>query len=282
MARAESDRQKGHPVGLAVLGGFVLGAATVLFLVWAYGAVGTGPAGPDRSVVSNRLPGEPAAVAPPAARPSTSAPPQEGPALSSPAAPVTTVPATPTIPPSSAHPAGSPPPTSPSPGTPGNTAADLLSRRLLIPVQGVRPEALAESFADARGGGSRAHEALDIPAPRDTPVLAVEDGKLAKLFTSRDGGLTVYQFDPSATYAYYYAHLDRYADGLKEGETIRRGQLLGYVGTTGNAPPNAPHLHFAIFQLTPEKQWWRGTALDPYPILRQSGLTQAAPIQPGR
>jgi murein DD-endopeptidase MepM/ murein hydrolase activator NlpD len=115
-------------------------------------------------------------------------------------------------------------------------------------------------------------------APRNTPILAVEDGNVAKLFTSKQGGLTVYQFDPSTTYAYYYAHLERYADGLKEGDSVRRGQVLGYVGTSGDAPPDAPHLHFAIMRLTPEKHWWQGTALNPYPILRQSG-TAAAPTR---
>jgi murein DD-endopeptidase MepM/ murein hydrolase activator NlpD len=137
----------------------------------------------------------------------------------------------------------------------------------------VRPEALTDTFTEARGNGSRQHEALDIPAARNTPVRAVEDGRVAKLFTSREGGLTVYQFDPTETYAYYYAHLERYAEGLKEGEPVRRAQILGYVGTSGNAPPNAPHLHFSIFRLTPEKHWWQGTAIDPYPILRGSGTT---------
>jgi murein DD-endopeptidase MepM/ murein hydrolase activator NlpD len=117
-------------------------------------------------------------------------------------------------------------------------------------------------------GSSRRHEALDILAPRDTPVLAVEDGTVAKLFSSVPGGLTVYQFDPTSTYAYYYAHLARYAAGLKEGTPVARGQTIGYVGTTGNAPPETPHLHFAIFALTDEKRWWQGTAIDPYAVLR--------------
>ena len=117
-------------------------------------------------------------------------------------------------------------------------------------------------------GGTRRHEALDILAPRNTPVLAVEDGKVAKLFLSKAGGLTLYQFDPTATYAYYYAHLDRYADDVKDGDTVKRGQVIGYVGTSGNAPPDTPHLHFAIFQLTVAKRWWQGTPIDPYPILR--------------
>jgi murein DD-endopeptidase MepM/ murein hydrolase activator NlpD len=128
------------------------------------------------------------------------------------------------------------------------------------------PEDLHDTFSESRSGG-RVHEALDILAPRNTPVLAVEDGRVAKLFTSKQGGLTIYQFDPSEAYAYYYAHLERYADGVKEGVTVRRGQVIGYVGTSGNAAPDTPHLHFAIFRLTPEKRWWEGDPLNPFAIL---------------
>lgn len=143
----------------------------------------------------------------------------------------------------------------------------LESRHLDIPVDGVTRDQLVPSFHDARSG-SREHEALDILAPRNTPVLAVEDGTIARLFLSKAGGITIYQFDPSQQYCYYYAHLERYADGLKEGSSVRRGQVLGYVGTTGNAPKDTPHLHFAIFRLTPEKRWWEGTPIDPYGVLR--------------
>lgn len=142
---------------------------------------------------------------------------------------------------------------------------DLLrARSLAIPVMGVQPAALAPSFEQARG--SRRHEALDIMAPRGTPVQAVEDGSIAKLFTSEAGGLTVYQFDPTRSVAYYYAHLDRYADKLSEGDAVYRGQLLGFVGSTGNAEQDAPHLHFAIFRLGPEQRWWEGEAVDPYRV----------------
>jgi murein DD-endopeptidase MepM/ murein hydrolase activator NlpD len=106
-------------------------------------------------------------------------------------------------------------------------------------------------------------------APKGTKVVAAADGKVVKLFTSKPGGLTIYQFDPTEKYAYYYAHLDHYADGLKEGADIKRGDTIGYVGVTGNADPNAPHLHFAVFELTPEKQWWKGTPVDPYPLLAE-------------
>ncbi len=144
---------------------------------------------------------------------------------------------------------------------------ELRGRHLLIPVDGVNASDLIRSFADKRGT-NREHEALDIPAPRGTKVLAVEDGAIEKLFFSKQGGITIYQFDPSKTYAYYYAHLQEYAPGLAEHAAVRRGQVLGYVGTSGNAPPNTPHLHFAIFLLTAKKQWWQGTALDPYDVLR--------------
>ena len=143
---------------------------------------------------------------------------------------------------------------------------NLRRRNLEIPVEGVDDDDLRDTFADSRG--ARAHEALDIMAARNTPVVAVEDGRIAKLFSSKAGGLTVYQFDPSETFSYYYAHLDRYAPGLKDGQTVKRGQVIGYVGTTGNAAPDAPHLHFAIFRLTPERQWWKGEPINPYPVLQ--------------
>jgi murein DD-endopeptidase MepM/ murein hydrolase activator NlpD len=149
----------------------------------------------------------------------------------------------------------------PVPGTPSP------DHPLSMPVAGVDPRALHDDFAEGRGGGTRPHEALDIPAPRGTPVLAVEDGVVRKLFTSVPGGLTVYQFDLPERYCYYYAHLDGYAPGLHEGQSLRRGDVVGYVGTTGNAPKNTPHLHFAVSRLDPDKRWWTGTPVDPYPLL---------------
>jgi murein DD-endopeptidase MepM/ murein hydrolase activator NlpD len=146
--------------------------------------------------------------------------------------------------------------------TPQPPAADSL----LIPVAGVSANQLTDTFNQTRDG-TRPHEALDIMAARGTPVLAASDGKVAKLFTSAPGGLTIYEFDPSGTYAYYYAHLDRYASGLVEGRSLRRGDVIGYVGSTGNASEDAPHLHFAIFALGPDKHWWQGTPINPYPLL---------------
>lgn len=135
-----------------------------------------------------------------------------------------------------------------------------------MPLAGFDPRSLRDTFTETRGG-SRAHEALDIPAPRGTPVLAVDDGVVRKLFTSVRGGLTVYQFDREERYSYYYAHLDDYAPSLHEGQLLRRGDLVGYVGSTGNARADAPHLHFAVTRLDPDKRWWTGTPIDPYPLL---------------
>ena len=137
---------------------------------------------------------------------------------------------------------------------------------LLLPVQGLTREQLQDTFTDARSEG-RVHDAIDIMAPAGTPVLAVADGTVEKFFDSKRGGLTIYQFEPSGRYAYYYAHLQSYAPGLAEKQPLHRGQVIGYVGSTGNANPDAPHLHFAIFRLGPERHWWEGEAINPYPIL---------------
>jgi murein DD-endopeptidase MepM/ murein hydrolase activator NlpD len=160
----------------------------------------------------------------------------------------------------------------PAIGTTGSVATTVATtalnrRNLILPVRGVERSELHDSFSDGRGG--RSHEAIDIMAPRGTPVLAAESGRIEKLFTSKAGGLTIYQFDPSETYSYYYAHLDGYAPTLKEGMTVQRGDVIGYVGSTGNASDDAPHLHFAIFRLTPERQWWKGEPINPFPILKQ-------------
>jgi len=148
----------------------------------------------------------------------------------------------------------------------GDDIVNLRQRDLMIPVRGIHADALVSSFADARSG--HIHQAIDILAPRGTEVVAVENGKVAKLFTSAAGGLTIYEFDAGKKFVYYYAHLDSYAAGLKEGDEVQKGQVIGYVGTTGNAPKNTPHLHFGISKLDPDGRWWGGTALDPYLVLR--------------
>lgn len=169
--------------------------------------------------------------------------------------------------PPASHAAGPVPP--PAPEVTEDELALLRARELTLPIVGLTPDHIPDTFAELRG--DRRHEALDLVAPAGTPVAAVEDGTIAKLFASDAGGLTVYHVDPSATYAYYYAHLDRYAEGLHDGRVITRGEVIGYVGTSGNAG-TTPHLHFAIFKLGPEKRWWEGTPVNPYLVLR--GVTK--------
>jgi murein DD-endopeptidase MepM/ murein hydrolase activator NlpD len=231
-----ADEKKG--VGLAVLGGFALGAATVLLIVWFYQSQ--------------------------AAPPTAQTPGPGGIARTDPA---------PAPPASAVRPPGVQPPVATAPAPPG---PDLLGRSLIVPVAGIEPGDLQDTFDDPRGGGGRVHEALDILAPRNTPVVAVEGGRIAKLFTSAQGGLTIYQFDPTETYCYYYAHLERYAPGLSEGDRVARGQVLGSVGTSGNAGPDNPHLHFAIFRLNEQKSWWQGTPVNPYPVLGGGAEDRAA------
>ena len=141
----------------------------------------------------------------------------------------------------------------------------LSERTLDLPVARMKTSQMLDTFNQARDG--RTHQAVDIIAPRGTPVLAVDDGTIRKLFHSKPGGLTIYEFDPSETYCFYYAHLDGYESHLKEGAHVSRGQVIGYVGTTGNAAPDSPHLHFGITAIGPDKKWWGGTPINPYPIL---------------
>lgn len=274
MNRKEKEQEKAktsRAVMSAGLGGFILGALTVLFIVWAYAGFRTESGLPTAATAVNpdqvHVQPAPAETPPalPAAPPSGNQPGSQPEAGS--ARPWVTGPST------------NPTPASPAPTPrPGSESPDLRQRNLVLPVQGITPEKLQNTYDDARSGG-RVHEAIDILAPRNTPVLAVEDGRVAKLFTSKQGGLTIYQFDPTETYAYYYAHLERYADGVKEGVVLRRGQLIGYVGTSGNAPPETPHLHFAIFRLTPEKRWWEGDPINPFAILGGRGTDRVEPAR---
>ena len=141
---------------------------------------------------------------------------------------------------------------------------------LLIPVLNVKPSDLSDTFTDSRGGGTRLHEAIDIMAPRGTSVVAAAPGTIERLFRSDAGGNTIYVRSSDGETIHYYAHMDEYAEGLREGQRVRRGQRLGTVGSSGNASPEAPHLHFAILQTTPDAEWWEpANAINPYPILSQ-------------
>jgi murein DD-endopeptidase MepM/ murein hydrolase activator NlpD len=145
--------------------------------------------------------------------------------------------------------------------------AALRARDLRLPIDGVEVERLKGMFGQPRGENP-AHEAVDILAPRNTPIHAVEDGTIAKLFTSNAGGLTIYQYDPGQRFCYYYAHLERYADGLGDGRQVARGEVIGFVGTSGDAPADTPHLHFAILEVGAERHWWGGRAIDPYLVFK--------------
>ena len=172
--------------------------------------------------------------------------------------------------PTSAAGAPATPVTPRAPGATGSPAmpTPLLAKgALLLPVQGVEPSALHDTYSEQRGGGTRTHEALDILAPRGTPVLSATGGRVLKLFDSKAGGKMVYAADSSEHFILMYAHLDAYAPGLADGQPLKRGQVIGVVGTTGNAPPNVPHLHFAIARSNDVKVWWKGAPVNPYALL---------------
>jgi peptidoglycan LD-endopeptidase LytH len=248
--------------------GFCLGAlALYVVLVWS-GALRSpvaAPSPPPATVASR--PAAPPIVVSPSAAPEA-APSSPSPAAAFlPEAPPFTFPPEPapqTPPPLDVHSPNEPPRSLPNPPADLSDFDRLRARGLVIPVQGKSARDLHDNFAELRG--ARPHEAIDILAPRGTPVVAAADGTVKKLFTSVPGGLTVYELDPEEAYCYYYAHLDRYAEGLVEGKKLARGDLVGYVGTTGNAPAGTPHLHFTIFRLGPEKRWWEGTPINPYPL----------------
>ena len=138
---------------------------------------------------------------------------------------------------------------------------------LAIPVAGITAGQLTDSYTQARAGGARRHDAIDIMAAEGTPVVAATDGFVEKLFNSARGGLTIYVRSPDRRWSYYYSHLQRYEPGLAEGQQVKRGQRLGLVGHTGNANPAGPHLHFAINQMQPNEKWWHGAPVNPYPLL---------------
>jgi len=151
----------------------------------------------------------------------------------------------------------------------GQSKVVLAPPLLRMPIDGMIIEPFKGGFSESRG--SRQHEAIDIVAPRGTPVHAVQDGTIAKLFFSVAGGTTIYQFDPDQRICFYYAHLARYADGLHDGQHVFQSEVIGYVGTSGNAAPDTPHLHFAIFELNADRKWWQGRPLDPYLVFMEKG-----------
>lgn len=165
-----------------------------------------------------------------------------------------------------ADPHGSEPPPNTAIAPPPVPRVDKPAGSLAIPVQGIAATQLVDTFTQARGE-NRVHDAIDIMAPAGTPVIAAADGKVVKLFDSKAGGITLYQFDPSERFVYYYAHLQGYAPGIVEGKAVRQGEVIGYVGSTGNASPDGPHLHFAIGALGAEKKWWDYDAVNPYTVL---------------
>ena len=240
--RASKERASVFATGAAY--GFVAGVFAMALIVWQFGSLV-----PTRSA-ARQTTKVPSTIDGPAADAQADV---DSPVLETPSAAATSGNRVPAV----ASPSIAAPPT-----------AELKDRDFVIPVEGVRPDQLTPQFDDARGG--RRHEAIDILAPMGTPVKAIERGTIARLFLSKAGGTTIYQFDPSERFCYYYAHLDRYAPDLREGQQVQKGQVIGYVGVSGNAPRNTPHLHFAVFKLTGEKRWWEGTPIDPYSILRGS------------
>jgi murein DD-endopeptidase MepM/ murein hydrolase activator NlpD len=192
------------------------------------------------------------------------------PGSTSPSAPVPTETVNPTPKPSPAdsNNAATPASESSRPTMDALTNSFVGKLKLIIPVAGVKPEQLLDTFSDARSEG-RVHDAIDIPAPAGTPVMAAADGEIVKLFQSERGGTTIYQLSTDRKLIFYYAHLQRYADGLAEGKFVKQGEIIGYVGDTGNAGAGNFHLHFSISIVADPKRYWEGTNINPYPLLRQ-------------
>jgi len=160
-------------------------------------------------------------------------------------------------------------------------ARTLRERMLMVPVAGVQVTQLHDTFSEKRGGG-RTHRALDILAPRGTPVLAADEGFVLSVRENKLGGRVVFMLDPARRLVYYYAHLDRWAEGLEEGQTLARGDVIGYVGTTGNAPRGTPHLHFQVMRLDDPKRYWDGVPLDSRPFFAHDGRSNATDRQATR
>jgi peptidoglycan LD-endopeptidase LytH len=182
--------------------------------------------------------------------------------------------------PPAAEPAGK---TAEQPAATWLTDADYLkSRQLMVPVHGVDPANVTDSFNDPRDGGARTHQAVDILAPRGTPVIAATDGVVLRMRSNTLGGITIYAVDSDRRFVYYYAHLERYEDGLAEGQSVVQGQVLGYVGTSGNAPEHIPHLHFQVMKMRADGRWWDGEPVDPRPFLFQAGIASGTDVEAAR
>jgi murein DD-endopeptidase MepM/ murein hydrolase activator NlpD len=173
------------------------------------------------------------------------------------------------VPPPPVKTAAAPPADAPAISAATPATATSPTDGLRVPIDGISVESLKGGFSEGRTG--HPHEAVDILMPRGTPIHAVTDGTIAKLFFSKAGGITAYQFEQDGPLCYYYAHLERYADGLHDGQHVSKGEVIGYVGTSGNAPPGTPHLHFAVFELNADRKWWQGRAVDPYLVFKARG-----------
>ena len=174
--------------------------------------------------------------------------------------------------------AGNPKPTTtvvPAPLSPGEERKFLAGRQLMVPVAGVRPDQVVDTYLEPRADG-RTHRALDIMAPRGTPVLAADNGRVLRLRTGGDGGITIYAVDASDRFVFYYAHLDHYAPSLAEGQDVIKGETIGFVGSTGNASAKYPHLHFQLMRRPNAARWWDGEPIDPKPYLVLPGRAVAA------
>lgn len=235
-------------------------AALVWYLSTAYWSQPVTPLAPPRHTEES---------ATPPATPTPAAPSSQ--ATATPAPSATAMPSSPSPSATPSSPTTATPTPSPrAQATSGDANDALASMRLLIPVEGVRPSQLQDTFDQARSEG-RVHDAIDIMAPRGTPVLAAADGRVVKLFQSAKGGTTVYQLAAADEhFVFYYAHLDHYANGLSEGHLARRGETIGYVGDTGNAGPGNTHLHFQIYRVADPRHFWTGENINPYPILKNA------------
>ena len=254
MRRERRQRPVLRGLLLFVLGALVGANATYFVMTRDAGPRTAMPAG-ER--IETPLPMQPATEADASANNSNPASPSTGPMLPPPAVRATGV--GPTAVPASGD------------------AATMTGEVLLLPVQGITAAQLQDTFTDARSGG-RVHDAIDIMAPAGTPVLAADNGSIVKLFNSKLGGITLYEFDEKGDVAYYYAHLQSYAPNVTENMKVKKGDVIGYVGSTGNASPTAPHLHFAVMVLGPEKNWWKGVSINPFPLL--GGEIKRATVDP--